>query len=182
MSEVAIISCPIPSPIATLLAFWTDLLYLTIERNPFMHLHCISCGPTHGWMLNSAQGSSASSVVSTSCSVSVSEGNDSGIDASSSKSTSQGKETSDYGSVVPEEFGVFIISSGFPRLKGGRLQGTREVAEDASAKEAKSNRTGGTMDQVLMALSLLSKCCSNAQHFTVQENGRHETKGGRHRN
>ena len=152
-----------------------------------MHLHigfpAPSCGPTHGWMLNSAQGSSASSVVSTSCSVSVSEGNDSGIDASSSKSTSQGKETSDYGSVdVPDELGIFIISSGFPRLKGGRLQGTREVAEDASAKEAKSNRTGGTMDQVLMALSLLSKCCSNAQHFTVQENGRHETKGGRHRN
>ena len=179
MQKVA--SCPIP-PIATLLAFWTDLLYLTIERNPFMHLHCISCGPTHGWMLNSAQGSSASSVVSTSCSVSVSEGNDSGIDASSSKSTSQGKETSDYGSVVPGKYGVFLISSGFPRLKGGRLQGTREVAEDASAKEAKSNRTGGTMDQVLMALSLLSKCCSKAQHFTVQENSRHETEGGRHRN
>ena len=64
------------------------------------------------------------------------------------------------------KFGAFVIPTGFPRLKGGRLKGTREVAEDASAKEAKTNRTGGTMDQVLM-MALLSTSCYRFKCSTI---------------
>ena len=57
-----------------------------------------------------------------------------------------------------QKFGAFVIPKGLPRLKGGKVRGTRVAAEDTSAKEAKSDRTGGTMDQVLM-MALLNTCC-----------------------
>ena len=57
-----------------------------------------------------------------------------------------------------QKFGAFVIPKGLPRLKGGKVRGTRVVAEDISAKEAKSDRTGGTMDQVLM-MALFSTSC-----------------------